>query len=91
MRKMRQGCVKNDTDVVDLALASGGGRNLLPTSAYGCRISLCFLIRCMRCERVATIAQTERTSLTSKAALFPVTAPENFRENLEVPQLMQKM
>lgn len=54
LETFEKACVENDTDVVDPAPASDGGRDLLLTSAYGRRIFLCFLIRCTRCERVAT-------------------------------------
>lgn len=60
LRKMRQAGVKNDMDVFDPALTSDRGHDLLLTSAYDHRISLCFLIRGTRCESVATTAQTER-------------------------------
>lgn len=69
-RKMRQACVQNDPDVVDPALADDGGCDLLPTSAYGLRFSLCFLIRHTRCERATAIAQTERTYLASKSCFM---------------------
>lgn len=59
LRKMRQACVKNDPDVVDPALANDGGCDLLLTSAYGLRISLCFLIRYTRFERAQTSTDWE--------------------------------